>query len=194
MIAGRAGERLTAAAGVVLTAIGLALALGWDVGTELGRLQRDLAIYGAGFGLTVSPRAVAAVEAAGASAYGVASAMLQITRTIGMSIGLALLTSLGQSRVDELSALVNDPARRDVLVAGLGHPEFVGVDPGSSLALVALLEDWSRGESAAVLRLVLAIALGVAVTTMLPALLVGARRAATGGAQDIGSATMISSP
>jgi EmrB/QacA subfamily drug resistance transporter len=177
---GLLGRRLTAVVGVGLTIIGLWLAAGWGVATELGRLQRDLAIFGAGFGLTVSPRATAAVEAAGASAYGVASAMLQVTRTIGMSVGLALLTSVGQNRIDELTALINDPARRDALVTGLGHPEFVGVDPHSSLALVDLLEAWSRGEAAGVLRLVFVIALAVAAVTILPALLVEGRRRASG--------------
>ena len=146
--------------------------------TDLGRLQRDLAIFGAGFGLTVSPRATAAVEAAGASAYGVASAMLQVTRTIGMSVGLALLTSIGQNRIDELTALINDPPHRDALVTTLGHPEFAGVDPRSSLALVDLLETWSRGEAADVLRLVFQIALAVAALTLIPALLVEGRRRA----------------
>jgi len=176
--AGLVGQRLTAVAGVGLTVIGLFLAAGWGVDTDLPRLQRDLAIFGAGFGLTVSPRASAAVEAAGASAYGVASAMLQVTRTIGMSVGLALLTSIGQNRIDELNALVNDPVRRDALVSSLGHPEFVGVDPRASLSLVDLLEAWSRGEAAGVLRLVIQIALAVAVVTVVPALLVGGRRRA----------------
>jgi hypothetical protein len=142
--------------------------------------MRDLAIFGAGFGLTVSPRATAAVESAGASAYGVASAMLQITRTLGMSVGLALLTSIGQNRINDLTALINDPPRRDALVVSLGHPEFVGVDPRSSLQLVNLLENWSRGEAADVLRLVLAIALGVALATFIPAALVPGRRRAEG--------------
>ncbi|HTI29354.1 MAG TPA: MFS transporter [Methylomirabilota bacterium] len=173
---GLIGQRLVAVAGVVMTAVGLWLAAGWGVDTDLARLQRDLAIFGAGFGLTVSPRATAAVEAAGASAYGVASAMLQVTRTIGMSIGLALLTSIGQNRIDELTALINDPPRRDALVTSLGHAEFVGVDPRSSLALVDLLENWSRGEASDVLRLVFQIALGVAVLTVIPALLVAGRR------------------
>jgi len=102
--------------------------------------------------------------------------MLQVTRTIGMSVGLALLTSIGQNRIDELTALINDPGRRDALVASLGHPEFKGVDPRSSLALVDLLESWSRGEAAAVLRLVLQIALAVAALTLIPALLVEGRR------------------
>jgi EmrB/QacA subfamily drug resistance transporter len=177
-VSGVAGERLTAVVGVGLTALGLAMAAGWGVDSDLSRLQRDLAIFGAGFGLTVSPRATAAVAAAGSSAYGVASAMLQVTRTIGMSVGLALLTSIGQNRIDELNALVNDPPRRDALVRSLGHPEFVGLDPGASLALIDVLESWSRGETAGVLRLVLLIALGVALLTLLPALLLEGRRRA----------------
>lgn len=175
LVSGFVGERLPAIGGVLLTAGGLWLALGWDVGTGLDRLVRDLALFGVGFGLTVSPRATAAVEAAGAGAYGVASAMLQITRTIGMSIGLALLTSIGQNRIDELSALIADPALRDALVTDLGRPEFVGVDPSTSLALVALLEEWSQGQSADVLRMVFGIALGVALVTLLPAWFVRGR-------------------
>ena len=178
LASGLVGQRVTAVLGVGLTVIGLWLAAGWGVDTDLARLQRDLAIFGAGFGLTVSPRATAAVEAAGASAYGVASAMLQVTRTIGMSVGLALLTSIGQNRIDELTALINDPPRRDTLVTSLGYPEFVGVDPRSSLALVDLLEAWSRGEAAGVLRLVIQIALVVAAVTVIPALLVEGRRRA----------------
>jgi EmrB/QacA subfamily drug resistance transporter len=174
------GERPLTALGVALSAAALWLALGWGTETELGRLVRDLALFGVGFGLTVSPRATSAVAAAGPAAYGVASAMLQITRTVGMSIGLALLTSIGQSRIDELSALINDPARRDALVRTLGHPEFVGVDPNNSLGLVALLETWSRGQAADVLRLVLAIALGVAVAAIVPALALGGGRSGRG--------------
>jgi EmrB/QacA subfamily drug resistance transporter len=169
------GERVTTVVGVLLSIVGLWLALGWGIDTDLPRLMVDLGIFGAGFGLTVSPRATAAVEAAGASAYGVASAMLQITRTLGMSLGLALLTSIGQNRIDELTALINDPARRDALVLTLGHAEFVGVDPRNSVHLVDLLEAWSRQQAADVLHLVTLIALGVAIVTLVPAVLVGGR-------------------
>ena len=169
------GDRLVSVVGVLATAVGLAFALGWGIETDLDRLVRDLAIFGVGFGFTVSPRATAAVEAAGAGAYGVASAMIQITRTIGMSVGLALLTSIGQNRIDELSELVNDPVRRDALVRALGRPEFVGVDPQTSLALVGVLERWSQGEAANVLGLVFAIALGVAIVTLVPAWFVQSR-------------------
>ena len=178
VLSGVLGERIVTVAGVVVSAVGLWLALGWGVETELDRLVRDLAIFGAGFGLTVSPRATAAVEAAGAGAYGVASAMLQITRTIGMSVGLALLTSIGQNRIDELSQLISDPPQRDALVTELGHPEFVGVDPQTSLALVDLLEEWSQGQSADVLVLVFTIALGVALVALVPSWFVQSRRSA----------------
>ncbi|HET6319018.1 MAG TPA: MFS transporter [Chloroflexota bacterium] len=180
------GERPLTALGIAITAAALVLARGWGTGTDLDRLVRDLGLFGAGFGLTVSPRATAAVAAAGASAYGVASAMLQITRTVGMSVGLALLTSIGQSRIDALSALINDPARRDALVVSLRHPEFVGADPRSSLALADLLERWSRGQAADVLRLVLTIALGVAIVTLIPALALG------GGARRHEGASLLS--
>jgi EmrB/QacA subfamily drug resistance transporter len=180
------GERITTVLGVVASAIGLWLALGWGAETGLDRLVLDLGIYGAGFGLTVSPRATAAVESAGASAYGIASAMLQITRTVGMSIGLALLTSIGQNRIDELTELINDPPRRDALVTALGRPEFVGVDPRASLQLVDVLENWSRGQAADVLHLVFAIALGVGIATLVPALLVGRRAVPQASERDPG--------
>ena len=172
---GLLGERIVTVAGVAVSAVGLWLARGWGVDTDLDRLVLDLAVFGIGFGLTVSPRATVAVEAAGAGAYGVASAMLQVTRTIGMSVGLALLTSIGQNRIDEASALISDAARRDELVVALGHPEFVGVDPNASLALVDVLERWSQGEAADVLALVFTIALAVALATIVPALFVSGR-------------------
>lgn len=110
--------------------------------------------------------------------------MLQITRTIGMSIGLALLTSIGQNRIDELSELIADPTLRDELVRDLGRPEFVGVDPQTSLALVDVLERWSQGQSAEVLQLVFTIALVVAVLTLVPAWFVRARRASHAAVED----------
>ena len=176
ILAGFIGERIVTVVGVLASAVGLWLAVSWVADASLDRLVRDLAIFGVGFGLTVSPRATAAVEAAGSGAYGVASAMLQITRTIGMSVGLALLTSIGQNRIDELSRLITDPERRDELVVSLGRPEFVAVDPETSLALVAVLEAWSQGEAAGVLRLVFGIALGVGLLALLPAFLVGRPR------------------
>ncbi len=150
------GERIVTVLGVAISAVGLWLALGWGVETDLERLVRDLAIFGAGFGLTVSPRATAAVEAAGAGAYGVASAMLQITRTIGMSVGLALLTSIGQNRIDELTRLINDPPRRDDLVTDARPSGVRGRRPaglaGAGRPARDVVAGRGRGRAAAGLR------------------------------------------
>jgi hypothetical protein len=51
------------------------------------------------------------------------------------------------------------------------------VDPRQSLALVDVLEHWSRGQAADVLQLVLTIAMVVAILTLVPAVLVGGRAA-----------------
>ena len=83
--------------------------------------------------------------------------------------------------------MINDTGQRNALVVSLHHPEFVGVDPNTSLALVDLLERWSRGQAADVLRQVLTIALGVAVCTLIPALFLGGREAPTAAAAASGS-------
>jgi hypothetical protein len=170
------GYRTTSLIGVVASSLALLLLRGWSTETEAPTMVRDLALFGGGFGLTISPRATAAVEAAGAAAYGVASAMLTITRTVGMSVGLAILTSIGQGRIDELTELVNDPERRDALVVALGEPRFVGADPRTSAPLVELLEGWSQAQAAEVLSLVFSVALVVSVAALLPALLLAGRR------------------
>ena len=173
------------------------LALAWGTDTGLDRLVRDLAIFGVGFGLTVSPRATVAVDAAGATAYGVASALLQVTRTIGMSVGLALLTSIGQNRIDELSALVDDP--------GVGMGWLCTSDVRSSWASTRVprwpsstSSSGGRGcEAADVLRQVMDHRLGVALATLVAGLVGGPKPAADDGwpvATRPASATTISSP
>ena len=78
-----------------------------------GRLGRDrsrsrrsratLGAFGIGFGLTVTPRSTAAVEAAGRRAFGVASAVVTVARMIGMAVGLAILTAYGSTTIDRLA-------------------------------------------------------------------------------------------
>jgi hypothetical protein len=45
----------------------------WTPATSIGEVAAWLALFGAGFGLTVTPRSAAAVAALGEQAYGVAS-------------------------------------------------------------------------------------------------------------------------
>ena len=59
-------------------------------------------MFGAGFGLTVTPRSTAAVESVAREAYGVASSTVTVARMVGMAVGLAILTAYGSTTIDRL--------------------------------------------------------------------------------------------
>ena len=67
------------------------------------RWRSRSAAFGLGFGLTVTPRSTAAVEAAGRRLFGVASAVVTVARMVGMAVGLAILTAYGSTTIDRLS-------------------------------------------------------------------------------------------
>ena len=100
-------------AGIGLAAVGLGVMSVAGPATELWVLVTGLALFGVGFGVTVTPRSTAAVEALGRAAYGVASAGVTVARMAGMAIGLAVLTGFGTSRIEALSLVLTDPEARD---------------------------------------------------------------------------------
>jgi sugar phosphate isomerase/epimerase len=75
-----------------------------------------LAIFGLGFGLTVTPRSTAAVESLGPRLYGMASAAVTVARMAGMAVGLAVLTAFGTGRIEALSVVITDQAARDAVL------------------------------------------------------------------------------
>ena len=79
---------------------------GWTPATPIGEVAAWLALFGLGFGLTVTPRSAAAVEALGERAFGIASAAVTVARMIGMAIGLAALTAFGSTIIDRLWAQI----------------------------------------------------------------------------------------
>jgi hypothetical protein len=108
---------------VVLSLFGLALCIGgllWVStavqATPLGMLVGGLAVFGFGFGLTVTARSTAAVEALGRSAFGLASAGVTVARMLGMGVGLAALTVLGSNKIQSLSVVLTDQAARDAVL------------------------------------------------------------------------------
>ena len=66
--------RLLTVGGLLLSAAGLAWMSTANPGTEIDIFAASGALFGLGFGLTVTPRSTAAVEAAGRAAFGAASA------------------------------------------------------------------------------------------------------------------------
>jgi MFS family permease len=165
--------------GIVAAAAGMVLLGTTTSATPLFTLAATLALFGFGFGLTVSPRSTAAVEALGEAAYGVASAAVTVARMLGMAVGLAVLTAFGSERIESLSRAVQDSVFRDsVLPAALrGRP----LDDG---LVVDVLERWAAGQAAGILAGIFLAAGVVTAAALAPALALGLRRRAAGGLPD----------
>ncbi|HEX7399843.1 MAG TPA: MFS transporter, partial [Candidatus Limnocylindrales bacterium] len=93
--------------------VGLAASIGglawmgtWTADVHLATVAAGGGLFGFGFGLTVTPRSTAAVEAVGRHRFGAASATVTVARMIGMAVGLAVLTAYGSTAISRLSAQV----------------------------------------------------------------------------------------
>ncbi|MDP9482445.1 MAG: MFS transporter, partial [Chloroflexota bacterium] len=169
----RLSLRLVTLVGLVASTAGLAAMAAWTPSTTIVFASLAAALFGFGFGLTVTPRSTAAVEAAGRAAFGMASATVTVARMIGMAVGLAVLTAYGSTTIDRLTAQIY--ATPEAYQAFL-PPELVG-RPFRDGLVIAALERWASGEAA---RIMVGLFLAAAVVTALaalPALALGARRA-----------------
>ena len=168
----------------VTTLAGLAAAIGalWRLSTftpstSIDEVATFLALFGLGFGLTVTPRSAAAVAALGAHAYGIASATVTVARMIGMSIGLAALTAFGSTIIDQLWAKIT--ATPDAYKEYI--PEALRNRPFNDGLVVAALEEWASGEAARILVGVFLVAAAVMAVAVLPTLGLGRGERRTAG-------------
>jgi MFS family permease len=92
----RLGARLLTASGMLICVIGLALLFAVMNGTpaSLSLVMLALAIFGVGQGLFISPNNSAIMTAAPASLTGEAGGLLNVMRSLGISIGVAAASSL----------------------------------------------------------------------------------------------------
>ena len=167
-----AGLRLVTVAGLVLSALALVRMAAWTPATELPEVAGWMAAFGLGFGLTVTPRSTAAVEALGHAAFGVASATVTVARMVGMSVGLAALTAFGSTTIDRLS--------REVYATPESYREFIPAAlrdrPLRDGLVVEALERWASGEAARILVGIFLVAAIVTAAALVPALALGRRR------------------
>ncbi|HEX5589896.1 MAG TPA: MFS transporter [Candidatus Limnocylindrales bacterium] len=174
-----AGLRLVTVVGLVLSIVGLVRMSAWTPATGLGEVALWMAAFGLGFGLTVTPRSTAAIDALGQASYGVASATVTVARMIGMAIGLAALTAFGSTTIDRLYREVR--ATPDAY--RLYIPEGLRDRPLEDGLVVEALEAWASGEAARILVGIFLVAALVTAVAFVPALALGRRRILAPGSE-----------
>jgi MFS family permease len=163
--------RLVTLAGLGLSVAGLAAMATWRSATPIETVALSLGTFGFGFGLTVTPRSTAAVEAAGRRAFGVASAVVTVARMIGMAVGLAILTAYGSTTIDRLAdQIYATPVSYRQFI-----PEALRDRPLKDPFVVDALEGWASREAAGIMVGLFVIAAGVTLVAVPPALALGGR-------------------
>jgi MFS family permease len=165
-----ASYRSVTLAGLALSVAGLAAMAAWSQATGIRDVAVALGVFGFGFGLSVTPRSTAAVEAAGRAAFGVASSVVTVARMVGMAIGLAVLTAYGSTTIDRLSAEVY--ATPDAYLAYI--PETLRDRALRDPLVVEALESWASREAASIMVGLFLVAAVVTVAAGPPALALGA--------------------
>jgi MFS family permease len=163
--------RLVSLVGLAASAGALFAMGGWTSSVALTTVAALLALFGLGFGLTVTPRSTAAVEAAGRRAFGAASATVTVARMIGMAIGLSVLAAYGSTVIAHLYDRVYGTPD--------GYKAFIPVElrdrPLKDGLVVDALESWAAGEAAGVMTGLFIIAAGATIVAVPAALAMGGR-------------------
>ena len=172
-----ASFRVVTLVGLGASVIGLIAMSRWTPATSIGDAAAALGLFGFGFGLSVTPRSTAAVEAAGQAAFGAASSVVTVARMLGMAVGLAVLTAYGSTTIDRLSAQVY--ATNDAYLAYI--PENLQDRPLKDPLVVEALESWASREAASIMVGLFLVAAVVTIVAVPPALMLGGatRRRAT---------------
>src|SRR4051794_7531775 len=91
--------RLVASGGMVLAAVAFALMTTWDARSlDAAASYVVLLAAGFGFGLAIAPVNTVLLGVTGAEVHGSASALAVVARTVGMLVGLSLLTAVALRR------------------------------------------------------------------------------------------------
>ena len=114
VITQRFGPLFPAVAGIAFSVTGFLLMSGWELDLRDPAMTLHLALTGLGFGLLIAPVADSAMRRVGSDMRGAASSLLTVSRMVGMTAGLAVMTALGTVQfallVADLPAFSLDPA------------------------------------------------------------------------------------
>jgi MFS transporter, DHA2 family, triacylglyceride efflux pump len=164
--------RLVTLGGLSASIVGLVVMSTWTPQTSVAAAALALAVFGAGFGLTVTPRSTAAIEAVAREAYGIASSTVTVARMVGMAVGLAILTAYGSTTIDRLyDQVYATPTAYKAFIPGSLRDR-----PLRDGLVVEALETWAAGEAARIMVGIFLVAGVVTVLAVPPALLLDRRR------------------
>lgn len=114
------GPGLIAAAGLALTAGGLLIMSTWGKGSlQSAPAWLVLIVVGLGIGLSIAPINDAALHDATPDEQGVVSALVVVSRMIGMVVGLGLLTAIGLRQFYERVALIPNATDKQIADAAV---------------------------------------------------------------------------
>ncbi len=117
-VGGRITERTWYGPPVILGLAAATVAYGlmgwtWTGDTPYPVLALQLALLGAGIGLTVAPTTSAVVDHAPPDSRGAAAAVVMVVRLLGLSVGLSALTAWGLARFNRLRGGIELPPLTD---------------------------------------------------------------------------------
>jgi MFS family permease len=161
-----------------VTALGLGASIAgllwmgtWDAHVTYPVVAAAGGLFGLGFGLTVTPRSTAAVEALGRARFGAASATVTVARMFGMAVGLAVLTAYGSTAIDRLSNQVFGSADAYKAIVGPALADRPLRDP----LVIGALEAWAAAKAAETMVVLFLVAAGVTVAAFPAGVALGAR-------------------
>jgi len=106
------GYRLTAVLGFLIAAGGYLLVSRWPLAPTQFAMTRDLMVSGLGFGLVIGPIGASVTSSAGQQWMATGSALVTVSRMVGMVVGLSALSSWGVRRFNSLAADITTPIVR----------------------------------------------------------------------------------
>ena len=166
-LARRISLRWLTLVGLAASAGGLAWMSTWTPGVSTNAFAASGAVFGIGFGLTVTPRSTAAVEAAGRAAFGAASATVTVARMIGMAVGMAALTAYGSTTITRIS--------NEIFGGGDAYkqyiPEYLRNRSINDGLVAQALEQWAASKAATIMVGIFLVAAMVTLIAVVPALM-----------------------
>jgi hypothetical protein len=140
---------VVAAGGMACAAVGFWAMSGWDADQLTHHLSSGavLALAGLGFGLALAPVNAALLACTDAAVHGVTSALLVVSRMVGMLVGISALTTIGLRRYYAVSEDFPSPSEvcggktrceaYSDLLQGAGVEQLHAIFAGAALCALA---------------------------------------------------------